>query len=73
MSDTTTISPVKRNFNFNGLKLEDPDPSMPPEKVLEFHALLNHPELTNAQLKGPIIGTNGEQTYKVELKVGKDG
>ena len=46
---------------------------MPPEKVLEFHALLNHPELTNAQLKGPIIGTNGEQTYKVELKVGKDG
>ena len=36
MSDTTTISPVKRNFNFNGLKLEDPDPSMPPEKVLSL-------------------------------------
>ena len=69
---------VKQNERHNHnlsrqTKLEDPDPSMPPEKVLEFHALLNHPELTNAQLKGPIIGTNGEQTYKVELKVGKDG
>ena len=40
MSDTITTAPVKRNFNFNGLKLDDPDPSMPPEKVLEFHSLL---------------------------------
>ncbi len=73
MSNTTATAPVKRNFNFNGLKLNDPDSSMPPEKVLEFHALLNHPELTNAQLKGPTIGTGGEQTFKIELKVGKDG
>ncbi len=73
MSNTTATAPVKRNFNFNGLKLNDPDPSMPPEKVLEFHALLNHPELTNAQLKGPDVSATGEQTFKIELKVGKDG
>ena len=72
MSDTITTAPVKRNFNLNGLKLDDPDPSMPPEKVLEFHSLLRA-ELTNAQIKGPTPGANGEQNYKVEIKVGTDG
>ena len=45
---------------------------MPPEKVLEFHSLLRA-ELTNAQIKGPTPGANGEQNYKVEIKVGTDG
>ena len=72
MSDTITTAPVKRNFNFNGLKLDDPDPSMPPEKVLEFHSLLRA-ELAKAQIKGPTPGANGEQNYKVEIKVGTDG
>ena len=31
-----TNTPEKRIFNFNGMVLEDPDPTMPPEKVLEF-------------------------------------
>ena len=61
-SEITTL-PVKRTFNYNGMKLDDPDPSMPPEKVLEF---------TNAALKGPAIGPDGEQTYKVEVKIGDD-
>ena len=72
MSDTITTAPVKRNFNFNVLNRDDPVPSMPPEKVLEFHSLLRA-ELTNAQIKGPTPGANGEQNYKVEIKVGTDG
>ena len=62
---------AKRTFNYNGMKLEDPDPSMPPEQVLEFHALL-HAELTNAALKGPNIGADGLQTYQVEVRIGDD-
>ena len=71
MNNTTATLPVKRTFNYTGMKLDDPDPSMPPEKVLEFHALL-HAGLTNAALKGPAIGPDGEQTYKVEVKIGDD-
>lgn len=64
-------TPVKRTFNYNGMNLDDPDPSMSPEQVLEFHALL-HAELTNATLKGPSVGADGSQTYKVEVKIGDD-
>lgn len=70
MSEVTTI-PTKRTFNYNGMSLDDPDPSMPPEKVIEFHSLL-HSELTNAQLKGPSIGADGVQAYKIELTIGDD-
>ncbi len=64
-------TPVKRTFNYNGMNLDDPDPSMPPEQVLEFHALL-HAELTNATQKGPSVGADGSQIYKVEVKIGDD-
>lgn len=64
-------TPVKRTFNYNGMNLDDPDPSMPPEQVLEFHALL-HAELTNATLKGPSVGADGSQIYKIEVKIGDD-
>ena len=62
-------TPAKRIFNFNGMVLDDPDPSMSPEKVLEFYAPL-HAELNNAELKGPSIGSDGTKSYKVEVKIG---
>lgn len=71
MNNETVATLAKRTFNYNGMKLDDPDPSMPPEQVLEFHALL-HAELTNAALKGPNIGADGLQTYQVEVKIGDD-
>ena len=71
MSNELTTLPVKRTFNYNGMNLDDPDPSMSPEQVLEFHALL-HAELTNAKLKGPNIGADGLQTYLVEVRIGDD-
>ena len=71
MASEITTLPAKRTFNYNGMKLDDPDPSMPPEKVLEFYTPL-HAGLTNACLKGPTIGPDGEQTYKVEVKIGDD-
>jgi len=61
--------PPKRSFNYNGMQLDDPDPSMPPEKVIEFHALL-HAELTNATVKGPSTGGDGTQNYQVEVQIG---
>ena len=65
----TNTTPETRIFNFNGRVLEDPDPSMPPEKVLEFYATL-HAELNNAKLKGPSIGADGKKSYKVEVQIG---
>lgn len=71
MNNETIAVPGKRSFNFNGMILDDPDPAMPPEKVLEFHALL-HAELTNATVKGPTVGPDGTTAYKVEVKIGDD-
>lgn len=67
--NTPNAVPPKRAFNYNGMQLDDPDPSMPPEKVIEFHALL-HAELTNATVKGPSTGGDGTQNYQVEVQIG---
>lgn len=71
MSNETIAVPTKRIFNFNGMVLDDPDPAMPPEKVLEFNTVL-HANLTNATLKGPTVGPDGTTAYKVEVKIGDD-
>jgi PRTRC genetic system protein C len=68
MNTPNVVSP-KRSFNYNGMQLDDPDPSMSPEKVIEFHALL-HAELTNATVKGPSVGGDGTQNYQVEVQIG---
>ena len=64
-SENTT----KRTFRFNGMVLDDPDPNMTPEKVIEFYTPL-HAELNNSVLKGPAIGADGTKTYKIEVKIG---
>lgn len=64
--------PKKREFSFNGRLLDDPDPNMPVEKVLEFHAIL-HTELTNAGVKGPTITAGGVAQYKFEVRLGDKG
>ena len=71
MSNQTTV-PKKRIFNYNGKQLEDPDPTMTPQQVLEFHTLLNA-ELTNSELKGPVVGSDGVESYNLEVKIGTDG
>lgn len=70
MSNAATTLP-KRIINYNGMKLEDIDPSLPIEKVLEFHIPLRA-ELTNTTLKGPSIGADGTLTYHVEARIGDD-
>lgn len=69
---TATQTPEKRKFNFNGMDLPDPDPSMPPEKVGEFYALL-HSELNNSSVKGPVVAKDGTKQYKFEVKIGPYG
>ena len=69
MSNESTNTPEKRTFRFNGMVLDDPDPNMTPEKVIEFYTPL-HAELNNSVLKGPSIGADGTKTYKIEVKIG---
>lgn len=69
MSSENTNTPAKRTFRFNGMVLDDPDPNMTPEKVIEFYTPL-HAELNNSFLKGPAIGADGTKTYKIEVKIG---
>ena len=72
MNEVTTL-PTKRTFNYNGMNLDDPDPSMPPEKVGEFYASLQHPELNNSSVKGPVVAKDGTKQYKFEVKIGPYG
>ena len=67
---------LKRVFVFkkNGkdIRLDDPDPSMPPVKVAVFYSNL-YPELVNASVTGPKYTDNGEATYSMSATVGTKG
>lgn len=62
---------VKREFNFNGVRLQDPDPSYPVSKVMDFWAT-THPALVNAVVEGPIF-KNGVQVYQFRVSRGDKG
>ena len=70
---TAITDPVpKRRFLFNGMALADPDPTMTPERVAEFHSLL-HTELTNVSVKGPTKAADGYDEYTFKTNVGHFG
>ena len=43
---------MRREFVFNGIKLPDPNPELPVEKVRETFAM-TYPEITTAAVEGP--------------------
>lgn len=56
----------ERSFRFNKdnkvLKLDDPNPSMSPQTVMDFYS--NHyPELLNGNIEGPELGENDMIIY----------
>jgi PRTRC genetic system protein C len=46
------VEKMIREFVFNGIKLADPNPELPVEKVREIHAM-QYPEITTAAIEGP--------------------
>lgn len=48
---TLQVTPVRREFTYNGAALADPDSSLTPEQVLEFYATNSFKELGNAEVQ----------------------
>ena len=71
-----TVEEIKRVFIINAgskdeQRLDDPNPNMSPEEVLEFYAPL-YPELNNADFeKEELIGNTYE--YRIEKQIGTKG
>ena len=66
-----SIETLQRIFSYNNLRLEDPDPSMTPEKVKEFYAGI-YPELTQSIIEEPQVSENAV-TYKLAKTYGTKG
>ena len=64
---------AKRVFMYDDTELDDPDPNMSPEEVLEVYKDV-YPELTSGSLGEPEISEDGNTvTYELERHVGKKG
>lgn len=62
---------AKRTFVFNGINLQDPDPTMSVNRVLDFWSG-THPALVNAVVEGPVF-TGGKQKYEFRIARGDKG
>ncbi|MBN9615123.1 MAG: carbamoylphosphate synthase large subunit [Acidobacteriales bacterium 59-55] len=49
---TLVVSPVRREFVYNGTSIPDPDPKMTPEQVRDTLVAV-YPEIATATLSGP--------------------
>lgn len=67
---------LKRVFIYNRnkkeIRLDDPDPSLPPAKVAVFYSNI-YPELNNAGVVGPKYTDNGEAVYTFNSSIGTKG
>jgi len=65
------IQGVKRQFKYGNRQLDDPDPEMTPEEVMQFYAG-TYPELTTSNVHGPKM--EGEvAVYEFKTTVGTKG
>ena len=65
------IQGVKRQFKHGNRQLDDPDPDMTPEEVMQFYAG-TYPELTTSNVHGPKM--EGETAvYEFKTTVGTKG
>jgi|JI8StandDraft_2_1071088.scaffolds.fasta_scaffold01963_5 PRTRC genetic system protein C len=53
MSKALTKTVLERAFEYAGVLLTDPDPTMTPTHVRDFLAATGRPELTSAEVRGP--------------------
>ncbi len=70
-TETKTDSTKPRQFEFNGVKLDDPDPNMKPEEVRDFYTT-HYPELASAGVKGP-KDLKTATVWTFEVKTGTKG
>ena len=62
---------IERVFNYNGIKLADPNPALQPEAVREFY-VPQYMELTTAVVEGPVTKDN-VATYTFRRAAGAKG
>ena len=65
------ITKAVRLFEYNGVRLPDPNSTLDIAKVKEILAL-THPEIATSQITGP-APKNGQLIYTVERAVGSKG
>jgi PRTRC genetic system protein C len=59
---------LKRVFVYNGKRLNDPNSSLTPSEVMDFHSD-EFPELVNATMRGPSIKNEvAEFVFEVKFK-----
>ena len=65
------VNGLDRVFMHGNITLNDPDPSMAPEEVMQFYTN-TYPELTTSNVHGPEV--NGDKAvYKFKTTVGTKG
>ena len=63
------VEKMTREFVFNGIKLPDPNPDLPIEKVREIHAM-TYPEISTAAVEGPeILGNRLRYTFSRAVEI----
>lgn len=65
------IEPMKREFYFNGIRLPDPNASLPVDEVRSIYAT-QYPEIATASLSGP-EAVSGKMRYTFERAIGSKG
>ena len=65
------IQGVKRQFKYGNRQLDDPDPNMAPEEVMQFYAG-TYPELTTSNVHGPKM-EGDVAVYEFKTTVGTKG
>ncbi|WP_063897627.1 PRTRC system protein C [Burkholderia ubonensis] len=65
------IENLQREFSYNGAKLADPAPTFTLQQVRDFYSQ-TYPELTNAEIEGPVIKGN-RNAYTFRRAVGTKG
>lgn len=65
------IQNIKRVFKLGNVELQDPNPDMSPEEIMNFYSN-KYPELTTSNVHGPAI-VNGRAEYEFKTTVGTKG
>ncbi len=66
-----TITKMTRLFQFNGIRLPDPNPNMPVDEVEALYAA-QYPELATAVVNGP-EAVGDKMRYTFERAIGSKG
>jgi len=66
-----TITKMTRLFQFNGIRLPDPNPNMPVDEVKALYAA-QYPELATAVVNGP-EAVGDKMRYSFERSIGSKG